>query len=1490
MVLLLGGGAGQSVAIGSSALALRNQSIAIGADSLALGDQSTALGANSRATGAASVAIGGDDIDSARGNNAVYKALTGVDLPSGYISTQSSGDASTAVGVQAKASGHYGTAIGMASAATGNLSVGIGSKATASSDATTAIGVNSSASKKYASAIGLNSTASGEYATSIGSGGNTVSKATQATADGALALGGNANAGAQASNINATAIGGESVASGVSAIALGTQAEALATNSLAFGRKAQVTNTNATGAMAIGSQLDWAFDAADGGTQTVNTKADGRNSLALGNGAQSNSENSMALGNVANATGNQAIALGTYNKANGLSSLSIGHRSNANADYALAQGYKALASGVSSISVGNQANALATNTVAIGRGASSKFNDNIAIGTNAVADTGSNTIGSSIAMGANAYTLGMYQTAVGTGARATTNQAAALGYKAGAAGSGSAAVGTGTASLGTGSTVVSAGAASNDLKGLAAGVPMGSGFRSVTMSTAYTGPTQTSIAGSFSNNSRLPTNFTFTLDGTTGAVTGGTLGTKTLNKEQALAVYNALSMGSAIATEDNSTAVGYSSLASGAAATALGGGASALGANAVAVGRAEGVGANAVAVGYASQALGSESTAVGKNTVASASNTLAIGSGGTDANSTKTTASAVGAIAIGGNTTAGARALGTDSIALGGESIAGSTSKANAVAIGKGAKATGQNAISIGTGNTVSGDNSGAIGDPTTITGSGTYTVGNNNGTVDASESGIMGNNNTITTGLGITDTRVIGNKNTINSTKVMVLGNGVTVGANLDGAVVLGDGSTVTSATPTANATVTGTAANAKAINYGTFAGATPDTGDVVSVGAVGNERQIINVAAGEIASGSTDAINGSQLYATQAVISNLAGSTAAALGGGASVNSANGAILAPTYSLTNNPNAGTKTTSNNVGGALTTLDTAVNQPITFKDAATGTSVQKLGSTFAIVGDGKNLSTVVTAGQAKISMSDTPIFTNVTADQVTVKNAPTAGTDATNKTYVDGQVQSVANNPLTFAGDTGTNVQRKLGETTKIVGGITDPTKLSANNIGVVADGTDKLTIQLAKDLTGLNSVESNTIKLGDAINNTTLTSTANGLNVGGDKITNVGKGDVSATSTDAINGSQLNTAQNSTSSIIGGGVTNNAGSLTGPFTTNGNSYSNIAEAIEDQAKKSKTTVTQGDNIVVTSGTNADGSVNYEVATAKDVNFDKVTVGNVVTDGATGKISGLTAGDVSSTSTEAINGSQLNAQGEGVKNIIGGSTVYDPTTGTLTNTNIGGTGESTIDDAIKNVNTAATKAKTTVTQGDNIVVTSGTNADGSVNYEVATAKDVNFDKVTVGNVVTDGATGKISGLTDGTVAAGSTEAVTGNQLNAQGEGVKNIIGGSTVYDPTTGTLTNTNIGGTGESTIDDAIKNVNTAATKAKTTVTQGDNIVVTSGTNADGSVNYEVATAKDVNFDKVTVGNVVTDGATGKISGLTAGDVSSTSTEAINGSQLNT
>ncbi|HFC6389309.1 TPA: hypothetical protein ACFNMI_002428, partial [Neisseria bacilliformis] len=76
----------------------------------------------------------------------------------------------------------------------------------------------------------------------------------------------------------------------------------------------------------------------------------------------------------------------------------------------------------------------------------------------------------------------------------------------------------------------------------------------------------------------------------------------------------------------------------------------------------------------------------------------------------------------------------------------------------------------------------------------------------------------------------------------------------------------------------------------------------------------------------------------------------------------------------------------------------------------------------------------------------------------------------------------AVANNPLTFAGDSGTNVERKLGSTVNVKGGVTDAAKLSDNNIGVVANGTDGLNVKLAKELKGLTSAE-----FKDAAGNTT-------------------------------------------------------------------------------------------------------------------------------------------------------------------------------------------------------------------------------------------------------------------------------------------------------------------------------------------------------------------------------------------------------------------
>ncbi|MEK7967172.1 hypothetical protein AACA06_13330, partial [Burkholderia contaminans] len=84
-----------------------------------------------------------------------------------------------------------------------------------------------------------------------------------------------------------------------------------------------------------------------------------------------------------------------------------------------------------------------------------------------------------------------------------------------------------------------------------------------------------------------------------------------------------------------------------------------------------------------------------------------------------------------------------------------------------------------------------------------------------------------------------------------VAIGNGAVASTN--NSVALGANSQTAAANPTSSATVNG-------VTFGGFAGAAPV--GTVSVGSAGNERQITNVAAGQVTSTSTDAINGSQLY----------------------------------------------------------------------------------------------------------------------------------------------------------------------------------------------------------------------------------------------------------------------------------------------------------------------------------------------------------------------------------------------------------------------------------------------------------------------------------------------------------------------------------------------------------------------------------------------------------------------------------------------------
>lgn len=188
-------------------------------------------------------------------------------------------------------------------------------------------------------------------------------------------------------------------------------------------------------------------------------------------------------------------------------------------------------------------------------------------------------------------------------------------------------------------------------------------------------------------------------------------------------------------------------------------------------------------------------------------------------------------------------ASGSYATAIGHQAEASGT---NSIAFGNGATASGINSISIGTGNTVRGNNSGAIGDPSIIDGANSYSVGNNN-TVAAGSDNVFVLGNNVNVAAGNTNAVVLGNAASVTRAGGVALGAGSVAGAAHVGIYTLGG------------------------YNDANVAGRTSATTQVVSVGSAGHERQIQNVAAGEVSATSTDAINGSQLYHTNQAVAEL-------------------------------------------------------------------------------------------------------------------------------------------------------------------------------------------------------------------------------------------------------------------------------------------------------------------------------------------------------------------------------------------------------------------------------------------------------------------------------------------------------------------------------------------------------------------------------------------------------------------------------------------
>ena len=614
--------------------------------------------------------------------------------------------------------------------------------------------------------------------------------------------------------------------------------------------------------------------------------------------------------------------------------------------------------------------------------------------------------------------------------------------------------------------------------------------------------------------------------------------------------------------------------------------------------------------------------------------------------------------------------------------------------------------------------------------------------------------------------------------------------------------------------------------------------------------------------------------------------------------------------------------------------LDDVIAKGLQFDANAGGTKTNKLGSKITVKGEGtaadteysgENLKTFITQDPAGNTTIDVKMNKNLKVETIVatgengkdgkigingkdgvttnisvtrdgkpgVDGAP--GTTTTRIVYEkpDGTKEEVAtlNDGMKYGGDTGNVIKKKLNEQVNVVGGITDENKLTTeDNLGVVSDGSNNLKVRLAKALKGLESVttgdtvmNNNGVTINNGAAGNTVSLTKNGLDNGGNKITNVAAGDVSANSTDAVNGSQLHDVK----------------TLAGQHTT-------------VKAKDS--------NITVTEGTNGTGGKEYTVGLG-----DKVTLGTdpskqVSIDGTTGIIK---AGD-----KVTIDGTTGNIDAGKVKINGKDGTVNGLTNKTWDPNNIT-SGQAATEDQLKAVDQKITNTSEELTKkgmdfagndgefhrnlGDKVTIKGeGTKAASEYSGEnIKTFADANgnltvkMDKnLKTETIVATGKNGK-----DGKIGINGKDGVTTNiSVTRDGKpGVDGAPGTTTtriVYEKPDGTKEEV-------ATLNDGMKYGGDTGNVIKKKLNEQVNVVggITDtnklttednlGVVSDGNNNLKVRMAKDlkglnsVTTNTLTVGDVKIDNSginagNKKITNVAAGDISANSTDAVNGGQL--
>ncbi|EGI5514965.1 adhesin [Salmonella enterica subsp. enterica serovar Idikan] len=842
----------------------------------------------------------------------------------------------------------------------------------------------------------------------------------------------------------------------------------------------------------------------------------------------------------------------------------------------------------------------------------------------------------------------------------------------------------------------------------------------------------------------------------------------------------------------------------------------------------------ATAVGYDSHATGQSSVSMGQLSTAAGSRGVAIGSGASAAGD-YTVALAVGSSASGESAVAigqGSAAQKKGSVALGHKA---SSSGEKSVALGASSKATGDDSLALGRNALGNGTGSIAMGAESEANGLYSLAFGANS---------IADADNTVALGYGASATKagamVFGQAGKADGLNSIALGNKSQ--ASSENSIAIGQ----ESYSGSEKSIAIGSLSNVTGVNsvaLGTESTAAED--NTVSVGNDTLQRKIVHMAKGDISSTSTDAINGSQLY-------DISKSVADRLGGGASVSTA-GVVNAPNYKLQSG-------NFNNVGDALKGIDDNTLQWDSLKKVYSAEHGSDATSTITNVKDGA------------LSASSTDA---VNGSQLKTTNDNVA-TNTTNITNLTGDVANNTTNITNLTNDVAANTTSITNLTDTVTNLGEDALKWDdASGVFTAAHGTDatsKITNVKDGDLTtdSTDAVNGSQLK---TTNDNVATNTTNITNLTGDvannttNITNL-TNDVAANTTSITNltDTVTNLGEDALKWDDASGVftaahgTNATSKITnvkdGDLTTDSTDAVNGSQlkTTNDNVATNTTNITNLTGDVANNTTNITNLTNDVAANTTSITSLTDTVTNLGEDAlkwddasgvftaahgtnATSKITNVTAGTISSTSTDAVNGGQLFSLSDSLADYFGGNTSVDEN-GVFTGPSytIGSNSYDSVGDALAAINTSFSTSL----------------GDALLWDETASA----FSAGHGGNA------SKITNVANGAISETSTDAINGGQLYGVSNSVVDALGGNATVNADGSISAPTySIANTDYNNVGDALDAIDSTL---------------------DDALLWDATAGENGAF------SASRDGKASVITNVANGNISETSTDAINGSQL--